>query len=441
MKAPRVLIAAPRSGSGKTVITISLIKSLLDLGKKVSAFKCGPDFIDPQFHSIILGVDSKNLDMFFSDTETVKGLFLQHNESDVSVIEGVMGLYDGIGGTTSKASTYELATALDCPIILVVDVRGMSFSVLAEISGYLSMDHKKLIKGVILNNMNQMLFPKIKEEIETRFSLTVLGYFPKMEECDVGSRYLGLVLPDEITDIKERIERAAEEFVKTVDVSKVIDMANDSAELFSSFSYPERKTPVTRIAVAMDEAFNFYYKDNLALLENLGAQLVYFSPLKDSKLPENIGGLILGGGYPELFAEELEKNISMKKSIAEHVRNGIPLWAECGGFIYLHCSLEDNGRSFSLCGVINGTCVKKDRLVRFGYLTLNEYDVKGHEFHYFDSDCNGDLCTAEKPVSGRNWKCGHDINGGFQGFPHLYYASNIKYAEEIVEKCRKYKGI
>ncbi len=436
-------MAAPRSGSGKTVLTVSLMRALSQMGKKVSAFKCGPDYIDPMYHRKVLGLDSRNLDLFFTDENTTRGLFLRDNDADISVIEGVMGLYDGIGGVTDQASTYHLAQTLAAPVILILDAKGMSRSVIAETAGFLSMDEAGLIKGLILNNMSAAVYESLKPVIEEKCRIPVLGFFPKLKECDISSRYLGLSLPGEISDLKTKIDTAAFELSKTVDIQKILQIADSAEEIESSFVFPEKQKAVTRIAVAEDEAFNFYYRDNLDLLENLGARLVYFSPVHDRKLPENIGGLLLGGGYPELCAEQLAGNRTMIESIKEAVNKGLPLWAECGGFIYLHQILEagDCGKRHDLCGIISGKCVQTSRLVRFGYVSLKELGVKAHEFHYFDSDNNGCLCTAEKPYTKKQWQCGHSINGGFQGFPHLYYPSNIAFAEKIVETCRKYRPL
>lgn len=441
MKAPRLIIAAPKSGSGKTVLTISLMSALTKMGLKVSSFKCGPDYIDPMYHNKVLDIDSCNLDLFFTDEETTRGLFLRNNTSDISIIEGVMGLYDGLGGISEEASTYHLAKTLKAPIILVLDAKGMSLSVVAEAAGFISMDEKKLIKGIILNNMSSGIFGSIKKLIEEKLKVPVLGYFSKQKECDISSRYLGLSLPDEIENLKDRINKTAEEFSRTVNINELIEIANNAEEVNSTFAFSEKQKITTRIAVARDEAFNFYYRDNLDLLENLGAELVFFSPIHDKKIPENIGGLLLGGGYPELCAKELSENKTMIESINIAVKTGLPVWAECGGFMYLHEGLETKDGNFKFCSIIKGKCIQTEKLVRFGYMTLSENKVKGHEFHYFDSDNNGNFCTAEKPTKHKQWKCCHNINGGLQGFPHLYYPSNIEYAKQILEVCRNYKGI
>lgn len=442
MKNPRIVIAAPGSGSGKTFNTIALLESLKSMNKKVYAFKCGPDYIDPLFHKTVLGLPSKNLDLFFTDENRTRGIFLNSNYADISVIEGVMGLYDGIGGVTEEASTYHMAKVLKAPVILVMDCRGMSRSIVAELAGFISMDSEKLIKGVILNNMSPSIYVHIKKIIEEKFNVSVLGFLPKQKNFSLDSRYLGLKLPSEIQNLSQEIKFLSEEFSKTVDIEKIISLAEEAEELQTDFYFPDLIQNRIRIAVARDEAFNFYYEDNLQMLRSFGAQVMEFSPLHDEELPHNIDGIILGGGYPELFAEQLSQNHKMRSAIKTAAEKGMPLWAECGGFMYLHEELSDEKNvSYSMCGVIKGKCSYEGKLVRFGYVTLKELNVKAHEFHYYESNASGEYCTAEKPFSGKKYKCGWNINGGYQGFPHLYYASNPDYAKSIVAACEKFKGI
>lgn len=456
MKKNRIVIAAPKSGSGKTLITISLMKALSLSGKKVSAFKCGPDYIDPMFHKKILNLPSKNLDLFFCNENQIKNIFLENNESDISVIEGVMGLYDGLGGFTQEASTYDLAKVLEAPVILVIDAKGMGYSILAEVLGFKSLDKYNLIKGIILNNLSSMIYEGVKKNIEEKTGIKVLGYFPTQKELKLESRYLGLKLPDEISDIQKMTELAASELVKNVNINEIEKLADNAPELFpdnisltdnSEFT-DNNNLKKTRIAVAKDEAFCFYYDDNLKLLEKLGAELVYFSPLKNQNIPENVSGIILGGGYPELFAKELSGNSSMKASIKNAIEQGMPSLAECGGFMYLHESVKlQDGTEYKMAGVIKGTCEFKNKLVRFGYIDITEKNnyfiksgkIKGHEFHYFDSTNNGTDCLAQKPVTNRNWDCAHVSENHWWGFAHLYYLSNIDFAKSFVEKCRGYK--
>lgn len=460
MAFPRIVVSAPKSGSGKTLITIALIKALSMAGKKVCAFKCGPDYIDPMFHRNILGVPSRNLDLFFTDEETTKAIFCGSSKGEISIVEGVMGFYDGLGGIREEASTSHLARVLKAPVVLVIDGKGMSRSVLAEIAGFLSMDEEKSIKAVILNNTSQSIFESLKPEIENRFGIVAAGYFPHQKELSIESRYLGLTLPQEIQDIQKMAEKAALELTKTVDLEALVKLAEAAEDL----EYDEKKAPwlfgidkaageKVKIAVAKDDAFCFYYQDNLELLEHFGAEIVEFSPLKDSELPQEVSGILLGGGYPELFVEGLEKNRSMRKSILENMKKGIPVLAECGGFMYLHETIQTAGKkSYRMAGAVKGSCSFTGKLVRFGYAAFSEKTggesgfgtflkpVKGHEFHYFDSTSNGSSCVAEKPVSGKVWDCAHVLQNSWLGFAHLYYGSNPEFAKRFVEFCRAYNG-
>lgn len=459
-KIPRIIIASPKSGSGKTLISISLMKYFSMNGKKVSAFKCGPDFIDPMFHKKILELPSKNLDLFFTDEEKTKILFTQKNDSELSIIEGVMGLYDGLGCITEKASTYHLAQTLNCPIIFVVDAGGMALSLLAEIKGFLLMDKKNLIKGIILNNASKMLYEKICPLIEKEIKIKVLGYFPKQKDLKIESRYLGLKLPDEIKNIKEMTKKSAEILSKTVDLNAIYKIAENAPPLKIQTDKKNKtlllneknenlQNPI-RIALAKDEAFCFYYEDNINLLKNEGAQIVEFSPLHDKEIPKDVYGIILGGGYPELFAEQLESNSQMKNSIVNAIQKGIPSIAECGGFMYLHKNLIlKNKKSYKMLGIIDGDVYDKNKLVRFGYVSVkekissflkNNSIIRGHEFHYFDSTSNGKSCVSEKPISKKTWESSFTGKNFWWGFTHLYYNSNPQFAKKFVKSCREFKN-
>ncbi len=447
MAKPRILLAAPKSGSGKTLITCSLLSALLARGKKVKAFKSGPDYIDPMFHKKIIGVPSKNLDLFFADSDTVREIFLRENDSDISVIEGAMGLYDGVGGITDEASAYHLAKTLCAPIILVIDARGMGRSILAEISGFLAMDKEHLIKGVILNKTSGMFYQTIKSVIEHELDIAVLGYFPVQKDIVFESRYLGLKLPDEIEDIKEKVKKAGCELEKSVDIDKILEIAECAPNLIDERAIEsaialDKEGPVFRklreqallagkkIAVARDEAFCFYYEDNLAALEASGATLEFFSPLRDEKIPQGVDAILFGGGYPELFAKQLSENTSILEDIYRISKTNVRIIAECGGFMYLHDAIIVDKVKYKMAGVIGGECEKTDRLVRFGYVSIEEKQenflekgamIKGHEFHYYDSTSNGESCIATKPVTGRRWDCIHETHNLFAGFEHLYY--------------------
>lgn len=444
MKHPRIVIAATRSGSGKTLLTCALLDAIRKHGKSVSAFKCGPDYIDPMFHQKVIGVPSKNLDLFFTDEETTRTLFLQDNQSDVSVIEGVMGLYDGIGGIHEEASTYHLAKALKAPIILVINGHGMGRSMIAEINGFLAMDKEHLIKGVILNQVSPMFYETIRPVIEEETGVTVLGYYEKQKDIQLESRHLGLKLPHEIEELQHMVNKASDAFLQSVSVDRLLNIAYQAEELDNEKQLEIPYVGSCRIGVARDEAFCFYYEDNLRILEKMGAELVPFSPLHDYNLPENLDGLLIGGGYPELRGRELQDNSLIRSSIRSWITYGMPVLAECGGFMYLHEYLEDeSGRCYEMVGTIPGTTYWEGKLVRFGYVELQHEDmhIRGHEFHYYDSENNGADMVATKPYSKRSWETSHVSDNRCVGFPHLYYASNMEFPKNFIERCIEFQKI
>lgn len=455
MKLDRVMIAAPKSGSGKTTITCALLQSLKEQGIPVVSYKCGPDYIDPMFHKEVLGVPSKNLDTFFTGEEETRALLTAgRTEGELAVLEGVMGLYDGLGGIREEGSSYHLAKVTGTPIVLVVDAKGMGKSVLALIAGFLQYDTEKLIRGVILNRMSGACYQTIRPLIEKELPVAVLGYVPDQKHLELKSRHLGLVLPKEQEEVKQQIREFAAELQKTVSIEKIREIAAEAVELpemskgDSDLRYHFEDSPV--IAVAWDEAFCFYYEDNLRLLEEHGARLRYFSPLHDSRLPEGCDGILLGGGYPELHLQELEQNGSMRNEIRAAMEQDIPCVAECGGFMYLHEAIEDQeGKQYRMAGVLPGICINKGKLVRFGYIELQEKKpsflpegtkIRGHEFHYYDSSDNGEDCMAVKPVTGKSYPCVIETQNRFLGFPHLYYPSNPGFAENFVEKARDFRN-
>ena len=460
MRAPRILIGATGSGSGKTTITCALLEILKRQGKKVQAFKCGPDYIDPMFHRTVLGIPSKNLDTFFTGEKMTTDLFMESVENaDISVMEGVMGLYDGLGGIRKEGSAYDLATVTDTPVILIVDAHGMGRSILPLIAGFLSYDTNHLIRGIILNRTSGAFFETIRPEIERSFPIAVLGYFPNQKDILLESRHLGLKRPEEVEKMAEMLAKTADMLEKTVDIDRLFAIAEGASELSDDNTLENgssgdqkvalremEKKPV--IAVSRDEAFCFYYEDNLKALQGAGAEIVFFSPLHDNGVPKEADGLLLLGGYPELYAKELSENKPMLADIRKKAKSAMPIVAECGGFMYLHRTMEDmEHRIYEMAGVVPGECFYTGKLVRFGYIELEEkkanflpenVNIKGHEFHYFDSTANGDECVALKPVSEKKYDCIFDEKSCFVGFPHLYYPSAPQFAENFVKKAKNY---
>lgn len=462
MKHPGVLIAATKSGSGKTTITCALLQALKERGIRTRAFKCGPDYIDPMFHKQIIGVPSRNLDTFFSGPEQIRELYQMNSKetddrAEISVIEGVMGLYDGLGGIREEGSAYHLAEVLDIPIVLVLDAHGMGRSMIPLLFGFLKYDKSHRIRGVILNRTTPMFLQTIAPLIEQELKLPVLGCFPKTQKLVMPGRHLGLVMPDEIDDIRRQLHEAAVQLEKTVDIDRILAIADEAGEWETGNELEPGNEPLTgwnrcanlRLAVAQDEAFCFYYEDNLRMLRESGVTIVPFSPVHDQTLPEDIDGILLGGGYPELHARALAANKKMRKAIRDSITAGMPSVAECGGFMYLHDTLVDKtGASFGMAGVLPAECKDTGKLVRFGYVEIEEKEagwlpaatrIRGHEFHYYDSSDNGMDCVAQKPVTGRSWPCIHSTPEHWWGYPHLYYPSNPEFVYHFVAQMRKWK--
>lgn len=465
MKIPRILLAAGASGSGKTLITCGLLQAFVNRGLKVASFKCGPDYIDPMFHQQIIGTKSANLDTFFTSEDCTRYLLaVNAMDCDVAVIEGVMGYYDGIGGISTKASAYDVADVTDTPVILLVNCRGMSLSLCAYIKGFLEYKENSHIKGVIFNQMSPVLYPRMKSLVEEALGIRVFGYVPVVKDCVIESRHLGLILPEEVPELKSSLMKLGEILEESVDLDGILELAGyaecpaneclteKNAGILEerlkqenpAFSYAASEK--VRIGLADDEAFCFFYKDNLRLLEKMGAELVHFSPIHDRKLPEDLNGLLLYGGYPELNAKALWENESMRREIGKALREGMPCMAECGGFMYLHEEMEDmDGNVYPMAGVIEGKAFRTDRLGRFGYITLERADsvcygrIPAHEFHYFESTNCGEAFCAKKPQSTREWKCMHLRENLLAGFPHLYYYGNPKVPQAFLEKCLHYK--
>lgn len=448
MRKNAFVIAAANSGSGKTTISCALMQALLNRGKKVLAFKCGPDYIDPMFHTKVLGIPSRNLDTFFSTPEQITGLYEQKKkEEEIAVIEGVMGLYDGLGGTQKEGSAYHLAQVLSLPIVLVLNAHGMGRTILPVLAGLLSYDTDHRICGVILNRVSKSFCNIIAEEIERELQISVLGCFPEQKGLVLESRHLGLKMPDEIADLKEKVMDLAEKLEQNCNLNQLLAQIEGSETAKKPLKQEIPQTGV-RIGVAKDEVFCFYYEENLELLRKLGAEIVYFSPLRDKSLPENIQGILLGGGYPELKMRDLSGNVSMRRSIKQAIASGMPSLAECGGFLYLHQSMEDEeGNAYPMAGVIEGSCKNTGGLVRFGYVEMRDktghflgenQKIKGHEFHYFDSTANGLDAVATKPVSKKSWDCASIGENHWWGFAHLYYPSEPAFAEAFLKKCKEY---
>lgn len=445
---PRLIVTGTNSGAGKTTITCALLQALVNRKRAVSTFKCGPDYIDPMFHSNIIGAKSSNLDAFFFDENTLNYLLAENaTDSDISIIEGVMGFYDGLGITSTSASTYELAKTTKSPVVMVVGARGAALSVLAVIEGFINFMPNHLIAGVILNQCSAMTYKILAKAIEERFNgqIKPLGFLPKLNDCIIESRHLGLVTANEIKNLKEKMQLLASKAEAYIDLDALIALANSAPAINYTAIDTARYPKAVNIAVAMDRAFCFYYQDSLDLLKKMGARLTYFSPLTDATLPPDIDGLYLGGGYPELYAKELSENVTMLHSIKTALENKIPCIAECGGFMYLTEKIAD----MPMVGFIKGSSYDTGKLVRFGYVTAEAKKphmlgakgdcIKAHEFHHWDSEISGSDYTMTK-ASGKSWDAVIAKDHLYAGYPHFHFYSNLKFAENFYETCINYKS-
>lgn len=453
---PRFMITGPGSGSGKTTLSCGILAALKRQGGNPAAFKCGPDYIDPMFHTNVLGIDSCNLDIVMCGEEVVRSLLARYGQGHgVSLVEGVMGLYDGQGDGAYGSSNH-VAILTETPEVLVLSTRGQSLTLAAQISGYLNFA-PNTIKGVIFNQTAERMYPFYRDMVEERLGLKAYGYLPPLPEAAFDSRHLGLVTPEETANVRAKLDILADACAASIDLEGLLELASAAPALEYKDAKAETQTSgnllgVT-IAVARDRAFCFYYHDNFEALRELGANLVFFSPLTDARLPEGASGLILGGGYPEEYAAELARNESMLASVCAAVNGGMPVFAECGGFMYLCRSIRDRrGVTHDMAGLVDSRAYMTERLGRFGYVTLTaERDTflcprgtvyTGHEFHYSDSDANGETFTARK-AGGRNWRCVHasgpeDATRIFAGYPHVHFRGNMGLAAAFVSSCHDY---
>lgn len=446
---PRILLAGVNSGCGKTSITCGILKALSRQGLHIQSYKCGPDYIDPMLHGHITGQSCRNLDPFFSTEEALRELVAKDSqEADFSVIEGVMGYYDGIGVSCEK-STYTVSAATKTPTILIINAKGMSHTILPLLQGMLQYKQNPVC-GVILNRCSKGLYQMMKPEIERMLSIRVVGYFPTEEDIHIGSRHLGLMTAAEIQNLDEVLEKLGDLAEQCIDLDLILQLGKQ-AEPLPAARQPAKAKPQNkvRIAVAWDKAFCFYYAENFDILRQEGAELVYFSPVEDETLPENIGGIYLGGGYPETYRKELAENIAMKEAIGKRAAAGMPVLAECGGFMYTCENLvETDGSAMPMLGLIPVNVEMTPRLsMDFGYVTMEAQQdtpffekgtrIRVHEFHYSKASQRGELCRMEKST-GRSWTGMYTKGNVLAGYPHLYFHNCPSVAARFVQLASEY---
>jgi cobyrinic acid a,c-diamide synthase len=450
-----IMIAAPMSGSGKTTVTIGLMECLKRRGLKVAPFKVGPDFIDPGYHSTITGHPSVNLDGWICSPETVQEIYATHcADADIAVIEGVMGLFDGMGGNSEEGSSAQIAKLTGATVFLVIDAKGFARSAAAFVKGFVEFDPEVKIGGVIFNNVGSDHHARIlREAVEGNLpGVKVIGSIPRNTALHIPSRHLGLVTADDNPLSSQYLDNLADIVRSNVDFGALWAAAAAGFICDLPGKRPARKKPV-KIAVARDSAFCFVYETNLQLLTDAGAELVPFSPIVDGKLPPDIAGIYLPGGYPETFAAELAANSTMLAAMGSAVESGMPVYAECGGFIYLTEGLQDKESGtlhrFANIFPVQTTLLKKRKALGYREVRLRQNcllgkkgDVaRGHEFHYSE--------TGEVPESfTRFYQVSRGVNDlGIEGYSyknclasyiHLHFGSNPEMAKAFVDSCRKF---
>lgn len=449
----RFVIAGTGSGVGKTTWTIGLMQTLMNEGYIVQGFKCGPDYIDPTYHSAVTKRKSRNIDSWMLAEDVVTSIVSRASDgADIAIIEGVMGFYDGKSPLNDAGSTAEISVMTKSPVILIVNAASMARSVAAVVKGFQTLSTEPNIVAVIVNQVgSKSHYELVKAAIEQECHIPVIGYLQKNATIAIPSRHLGLIPAIERGELQDFFEQLATAIKETVNIEQLLSLVDAPALTTSTEIFEQQKSQNVRIAVAKDAAFNFYYEENLELLKARGAEVVFFSPLENEEVPLNVDGLYLGGGFPEEFAEQLHNATATKQSIKETIERGVPTLAECGGFAYLTNSITTTqGDTFEMLGLIAGDIIMQEKLAALGYreitaahpnFLLGENDTaKGHEFHYAKwTGANGE--TAAYKTTGR---FGQKEEGFAQdnivaGFTHFHFASNVKLVDRWIKACKKVK--
>lgn len=453
------MIAGTKSGVGKTTISMGLM-SALSKKMNVQPYKVGPDYIDSAFHSYITGNNCSNLDSYLLKEPMINYLFNKNKQNkDIAVVEGVMGLFDGAEVGSDIGTSASIAKLLDIPVILVVDGSKVASSIAATVKGFETFDNDLKISGVIINNVGSRTHYKLlKSAIEYHTNVIPCGYLVKNSSVTLPERHLGLVPACEQQDIDKIFSLLAEQIEETIDLDAVMSIASQP-EIIREIQPINIKNSEdikgVRIAIARDKAFNFYYQDSLDLLSDYyNVSWIPYSPLTDKKLPEDIDGLYIGGGFPEVFTKEIANNESMKKDLINRLRGGLPYIAECGGLIYLSDSLIDlEGKKHPMIGWLEGETVMTTRLQRFGYgfLTLEDDCILGkkgdsiniHEFHRSKADIKNQTIYRLKKIRNKEtineWECGFNKSNGIAAYAHIHFGSNMNFGKAFVDRCNEFK--
>jgi len=454
-----LMIAGTSSNSGKTTVTLGLLKAL-SKKYKVIPFKVGPDYIDPFFHFKSSGKPSYNLDAFMQEEERLKDLFFSRgSKGKLALVEGVMGFFDGLG-TSDFASSAHVARILDIPVVLVVDAKGMAKSISALIKGYKDFDSRVKVTGVILNKINsQNYYELLKTIIEKDTNVKVLGYLPLDEEISIPEERLGLVNPNFIRDFDKKLDILSNLIERHIDLESVLQLASPFPETKKECSKDIEDVSKVKIAVAKDEAFFFYYKSALETLEQKGAEICFFSPLHDKTLPENIKGIYIGGGALDRYAIKISQNTTMRQSIKNAAKSGIPLLAEGGGLVYLSRTFTLQENTYPMAGVFDFSVKREDRMTRFGYVNVKTVDdtilgkqgleFSGHQFSYYSIDNKSideknktnTIFEVKKPWKNYIIEDGYRFRNVLATLVYGDFYANPEIANNFIENCKNHRII
>ena len=448
MKMPRIVIAGTTSGVGKTSITCAIIHGIKKKGYSVQPFKVGPDYIDPTYLSAISGNSARNLDAWIMGEDATLESFAKNSQSDMSVIEGVMGYYDGFSGATNQSSTHHIATILQAPVILILDASKTARSIAATALGYVKFHKNSRIVGFILNKLGSKKHEEMCRAALAPLKIPILGCIPKDKDLSLESRHLGLIPVVEQSSLKQKITQIAKKLVPYIDVEKIIALASRTTPV----SYKNKalgEKPQVTIAVALDKSFNFYYYDNFDSLRKNGAKLEFFSPISDHAPPE-CSGIYIGGGFPEVLGQPLAKNQSMKKSIKKLAEQNMPIYGECGGLMYLTKSIEYGRKKYSMVGLFDADTMMgrkmvlnytKANIVSSCLVAKSATKLFGHEFHYSElSSVPRDAKFAYDLSIGvgiKNKKDGLVQYNTLASYMHLYFDRGL-HAQNFVNNCVRY---
>ena len=447
MKIPRIVIGGATSGVGKTSITCSIIYALQKSGFSVQPFKVGPDYIDPGYLSSISKNETYNLDAWLMGENQLLNSFTSNSKSDMSVIEGVMGYYDGFGGDSNYASTHHVASITKSPVLLVLDASKTSRSIAATALGFLKFHRNSRISGIILNKIGSKKHEFLCRSALEKTKIPIIGVIPKNPLLNMSSRHLGLISTLENNILKKQIKKVSKIISENIDIDQIIKIAKNSSDLTKK-SKPVFKKTTTTIAVALDTSFNFYYQDNLEALRREGATLKFFSPIKDKKIPK-CDGLYIGGGFPEVLGNPLEKNQTMKKSIKKLSEDNLPIYAECGGLMYLTKSILSENKKYKMIGLFDAETkmtkkmmlnYTKGKIISKTPISEKLLNFQGHEFHYSRLDSvSSDSKFAYTLEIGEGIKKHQDgliQDNTLASYGHLYFDSS-NHAEIFIKNCMK----